>query len=104
MVSIWLMADLAASPSGGSRALRVVGELGFGSERVPVAAVGLGQHRRGLDAAAEAIARGAQRELRIDLELAGHVDGREQHIADLVEALRAVRGRLELVQLPPHAS
>ena len=43
-----------------------------------------------LDAAAEAVGGGAQRELGVDLQLARHVDGGEEHVADLVEGVLAV--------------
>jgi hypothetical protein len=57
---------------------------------VPVGAVGCSEVRRALDAAAEAVRRGAQGELGIDLELARDVDGSEQDVADLVERRVAV--------------
>jgi hypothetical protein len=67
---------------------------------VPVGAVGCGEGGCGLDARAEAVRGGAQRQLRVDLQLAGHVDRREQHVADLVERGLAVALRLaQLVEL-----
>ena len=53
-----------------------------------------------LDATAEAVRGGAQRQLRVDLELARDVDGREQHVAGLVEGRVAVAlGRPQLLEL-----
>ena len=66
---------------------RVERELVVGTEIVPVRALRCGQALGALDAAAEAVGRRAQRQLRVDLELAREVDGGEQHVADLVEAL-----------------
>jgi hypothetical protein len=49
---------------------------------------------RRLDARAEAVGGAAQLELRVDVELARHVDGGEEHVAEL---LRAPLGRAEVV-------
>jgi hypothetical protein len=55
-----------------------------------------------LDAFAEAIGGRAQRQLRVDLQLAGDIDGREQDVADLVELLLAVSRALQLLELAGH--
>src|ERR671915_2151841 len=97
-VSIWLKLSALlchARP-------RVERELVVGPEIVPVAAVRCRQPLGVLDPRAEAVGGGAQRELGVDLELAREVDGREQHVPDLVEARLAVVRRLELVELAAH--
>jgi hypothetical protein len=91
-------------------ATRVEGQLLVRREIVPGAALACGKPDAGLDATAEALARRAQRQLRVDLQLARDVDGGEQHVAELVEALVAaglvvgVRTdhRLQLVELVAH--
>src|SRR5262249_6507230 len=97
-VSIWLIGRAGYLP-GAQPSLRVELELLVRRELLPRRAGGLRQLLGALDAPAEALGGGAQRELRVDLELAGHVDGREQHVADLVELLLAALRLLELLQL-----
>src|SRR4051812_12553618 len=81
---------------------RVVGELGIGIEIVPSLALRCGEVRGRLYPGPEALRRGPQRELRIHLQLARHVDGGEQHVAHLAEGLLPPLGGLELVQLGAH--
>src|SRR4051812_8661274 len=81
--SIWLIGSLVQSGLG------VEGQLVVGGDGGPVLA-GVARETLGrLDAPAEPVARRAQRELRVDAQLARDVDGREQHVADLVEQRRA---------------
>src|SRR5215213_10240611 len=86
-------------------AARVEGQLLVRREIVPGAALACGKTDPCLDASTEALARRTQRQLRVDLQLARDVDGGEQHVAELVEALVAAgvalcRGdRLQLVEL-----
>src|SRR5215208_1067500 len=101
--SIWLIGS-RSSPGSVSVALGhadtgVVVELLVGLELVPVLAVAAGERRGALDATAEAVGGGAQRQLGVDLGLAGHVDGGEQQIADLVEEPVAAVGAGDLVGL-----
>jgi len=64
----------------------VILELLLGRQIVPASAVGCGQLGRRQHAAAEPLRGGAQRQLGIEMQLARQVDGREQDIAQLVEA------------------
>src|SRR5687768_6882496 len=78
---------------------RVVRDLVVGTEIVPVGALRCGEALRALHSPAEAPGGRAQRQLRVDLELARHVDGREEHVADLVEGLLARAGGPQLLEL-----
>src|SRR3954452_3317409 len=84
--------------------LRVEAELLLGAEILPILS-GLRRERGGgLEPTPEAVARGAQRQLRVDLPLAGDVDRREEQVADLVEGGVAVvvGHRAQLLELGRH--
>src|SRR3954463_5017579 len=96
--SIWLMVSLVSVPLFAVAGFGVeVQALGL-VEDGPVAALVLGERRGGLDARAEALGRGAQRELGVHLQLAGRVDRGEEHVADGLERAVAVG----LVGARPH--
>ena len=89
--------DLLAQAS-----LGVIDDLNIRPEIVPASALRCGQIARRTHPSAEPVGRRPQGQLGIDVQLARHVDDREQQIAHLLEALFGRLSALQLGQLLAH--